>query len=70
MNIPGEDALGVYKACDFLNALAKKEKVHTGGEVVVIGGGNSAIDAAAPLYALTRRSESSIEDRKPICQPT
>jgi len=26
MNIPGEDAIGVYKACDFLNALAKKKR--------------------------------------------
>ncbi|NLH89189.1 MAG: FAD-dependent oxidoreductase [Treponema sp.] len=52
MNIPGEDAIGVYKACDFLNALAKKEKVHTGGDVVVIGGGNSAIDAARSALRL------------------
>lgn len=52
LGIPGEDAHGVYKACDFLEKLAKKEKVHTGGEVVVIGGGNSAIDAARSALRL------------------
>ncbi|MFZ5860236.1 MAG: FAD-dependent oxidoreductase [Spirochaetota bacterium] len=52
LGIPGEDAQGVYKACNFLDMLAKKEKVHTGGEVVVIGGGNSAIDAARSALRL------------------
>ncbi|GAB6277463.1 MAG: hypothetical protein SAMD01599839_20030 [Rectinema sp.] len=52
LGVPGEDAHGVYKACDFLNMLARKEKVRTGGEVVVIGGGNSAIDAARSAMRL------------------
>jgi len=52
LGVPGEDAQGVYKAGDFLKALAQKEKIHTGGEVVVIGGGNSAIDAARSALRL------------------
>jgi len=52
LGVPGEDAQGVYKAYDFLNALARKEKIRTGGEVVVIGGGNSAIDAARSALRL------------------
>lgn len=52
LELPGEDARGVYQACDFLNALARKEKVRTGGEVVVIGGGNAAIDAARSALRL------------------
>jgi NADH-quinone oxidoreductase subunit F len=52
LDVPGEDAQGVYRACDFLNMLARKEKVRTGGEVVVIGGGNSAIDAARSAMRL------------------
>jgi NADPH-dependent glutamate synthase beta subunit-like oxidoreductase len=52
LGVPGEDAQGVYKACDFLRALARKEKIHTGGDVVVIGGGNSAIDAARSALRL------------------
>ncbi len=52
LDVAGEGAKGVYRACDFLGALARKEKIHTGGEVVVIGGGNSAIDAARSALRL------------------
>lgn len=44
-NIPGQDAIGVTTAVEFLkHANAGKEK--TEGEIVVVGGGNVAIDAA------------------------
>lgn len=44
--IPGENAQGVYTAVELLRETAKKETFGLFGEVVVIGGGNVAIDAA------------------------
>ncbi|MBO4990171.1 MAG: FAD-dependent oxidoreductase [Clostridia bacterium] len=44
-HIPGEDALGVTTAVDFLK-IANTGNHSSKGEVVVIGGGNVAIDAA------------------------
>ncbi|NBJ92947.1 FAD-dependent oxidoreductase [Parablautia muri] len=44
--IPGEDAAGVYTAVEFLKEVKDKEAFELGGDVVVIGGGNVAIDAA------------------------
>ncbi len=44
--VPGEDAKGVCTAVDFLREVKEKEAFDLGGDVVVIGGGNVAIDAA------------------------
>lgn len=44
--VSGEDAEGVYTAVEFLRETAEKEAFALGGDVVVIGGGNVAIDAA------------------------
>jgi len=44
--VPGEDAQGVYTAVEFLRETAEKEAFALDGDVVVIGGGNVAIDAA------------------------
>lgn len=46
LNIPGEDQKGVMDAVDFLNAIACEKPVNVGEKVAVIGGGNSAMDAA------------------------
>jgi len=46
MGIPGEDADGVLNALSFLQQANSGEKVKIGTRVVVIGGGNAAIDAA------------------------
>jgi heterodisulfide reductase subunit A len=45
MGIPGEDADGVLNALSFLQRANSGEKVKIGNRVVVIGGGNAAIDA-------------------------
>ena len=45
-NVPGEDAQGVYTAVEFLKEAGQKEKFDLGGDVIVVGGGNVAIDAA------------------------
>ena len=44
--VPGEDAQGVYTAVEFLREAGTKESFELGGDVIVIGGGNVAIDAA------------------------
>lgn len=44
--IPGEDAKGVATAVEFLREVGAKESYPIEGDVVVIGGGNVAIDVA------------------------
>lgn len=46
LGIPGEDAEGVIGAVEFLRAYNMEQKVKIGKRIAVIGGGNSAIDAA------------------------
>ena len=46
MGIPGEDAKGVDNALSFLRQANDGRKAEIGKKVVVVGGGNAAIDAA------------------------
>lgn len=46
INIPGEDLTGVYHGLEFLRDVNLGRKVKVGKKVAVIGGGNTAIDAA------------------------
>lgn len=46
LNVPGEDLEGAVNAVDFLRAVALGKHVEVGEKVAVVGGGNSAIDAA------------------------
>jgi len=46
MNIPGEDAGGVIDGLQFLRKINMAEEVKIGQKVIVIGGGNTAIDAS------------------------
>jgi 2-oxoacid:acceptor oxidoreductase delta subunit (pyruvate/2-ketoisovalerate family) len=46
LNVPGENLEGVINAIDFLRAVTLGEHVDIGEKVAVIGGGNTAIDAA------------------------
>jgi len=46
IGLPGEDLEGVYVAADLLAAVGRGEHPDVGDRVVVIGGGNVAIDAA------------------------
>jgi len=46
LNVPGEDSEGVVNAVDLLRDVALKKHVDVGEKVAVVGGGNSAIDAA------------------------
>jgi formate dehydrogenase major subunit len=45
MRVKNEDAKGVYGGIDFLYNVAKGHKVDVGKSVVIVGGGNTAIDA-------------------------
>ncbi len=46
MGIPGEEGPGVYTGTEFLHKANAGEKVDVGEKVVVVGGGDTAIDAA------------------------
>lgn len=46
LDIPGEDGRGVVSGLDFLKEIAFGRQVELGERVVVIGGGNTAVDAA------------------------
>ncbi len=46
MGIPGEELSGVYDAIDFLRNINLGKEISIRSKVAVIGGGNSAIDAA------------------------
>jgi NADH-quinone oxidoreductase subunit F len=46
MKVPGEDSEGVIDAVEFLRDINLGREVKIGDKVIVIGGGNSAIDAA------------------------
>jgi heterodisulfide reductase subunit A2 len=52
MGVPGEDSDGVFYALDFLRQVRFGVKVKLGSKVVVIGGGNAAVDAARVLRRL------------------
>jgi len=46
VDLPGSELLGVLPALPFLEGVARGEKLPVGRRVVVIGGGNAAIDSA------------------------
>lgn len=46
LHTPGEETGGIYSGLEFLRLVNSGERVDAGKEVVVVGGGNTAIDAA------------------------
>ncbi|MBQ7547462.1 MAG: FAD-dependent oxidoreductase [Clostridia bacterium] len=70
--VAGEDADGVLTAVDFLHEAAEKEAYPVGSNVVIVGGGNVAIDAArvsvhcgaanVSMYCLEQRDEMPASD--------
>jgi len=46
LDLPGEDLAGVYSSMEFLKAFNLRGEELAGGHVAVVGGGNSAVDAA------------------------
>ncbi|MCR4407295.1 MAG: NAD(P)-binding protein [Anaerolineae bacterium] len=67
LDVPGEDAVGVLHGIDFLARVERGQKVDLGKKVAVIGGGNTAMDAArtarrlgADVTILYRRSRAEM----------
>jgi NADPH-dependent glutamate synthase beta subunit-like oxidoreductase/Pyruvate/2-oxoacid:ferredoxin oxidoreductase delta subunit len=67
LKVPGEDAPNVFSGTDFLNAVNRGEPPVIGGKVIVVGGGDTAIDAArvskrlgAEVTLLYRRTRSEM----------
>ncbi|MBI4799883.1 MAG: FAD-dependent oxidoreductase [Desulfarculus sp.] len=52
LNLPGEDLRGVRHCVEFLRQVNLEGRAPMGERVVVIGGGNSAMDAARTAYRL------------------
>lgn len=55
--IAGENAKGAYAAVDFLREAGARESFALEGDVVVVGGGNVAIDAGENQQPLYRRED-------------
>ena len=67
LGIPGEGLPGVLPGCAFLDRVARGERPEIGRRVVVVGGGNSAVDAArtarrlgAEVTIVYRRAKSDM----------
>ena len=67
LGVPGEDAFGVIHGIDFLRHINMGQKVEVGKQVIVIGGGNAAIDASrvarrlgAEVKIIYRRSRAEM----------
>ncbi|MBN2243921.1 MAG: FAD-dependent oxidoreductase [Acidobacteria bacterium] len=56
MGIPGEDGPGVYTGTDFLNRVNSGKELEVGRKVVIVGGGDTAIDAARVSLRLSSDS--------------
>jgi formate dehydrogenase major subunit len=63
MKIEGEDIPGVVSGIGFLYDVARKKEVKLGDRVAVIGGGNTAIDAARSALRLGSRDVSIVYRR-------
>jgi heterodisulfide reductase subunit A-like polyferredoxin len=64
LRIPGEDiASGVFHGVPFLRAVALGEHAHLGEQVVVVGGGNTAIDTARTALRLGSRKVTVVYRR-------
>jgi formate dehydrogenase major subunit len=72
LGIPNEDASNVFTGTEFLNKVNSGQKIEVGDKVLVIGGGDTAIDAArisrrlgaevTVVYRRTRNEMPAIEE--------
>lgn len=66
LGIPGEDCPGVLYGLEFLKAVHLGQKPQLGRKVVIVGGGNSAVDAAR--VALRLGSDVTILYRRTVAE--
>jgi putative selenate reductase len=64
LGIPGEDARGVLDALDLLDGVRAGTPADLGKRVLVVGGGNSAMDAARSARRLVKDGEVSLVYRR------
>jgi putative selenate reductase len=64
LGIPGEDAPGVIDALELLNKVRSEAPIDLGKTVLVVGGGNSAMDAARSARRLVPAGAVSIVYRR------
>ena len=69
MGIPGEDLEGIYTSIKFLKMVNSGEKVKLGDKVFVVGGGNSAIDAARVALRLGAKDVTILYRRSRVEMP-
>jgi formate dehydrogenase major subunit len=72
LGIPNEDATNVFTGTEFLNKINSGETIEVGNNVLVVGGGDTAIDAArisrrlgavvTVVYRRTRKEMPAIEE--------
>jgi putative selenate reductase len=67
LEIPGIDSAGVFTALRFLESVARGERPALGGKVLVVGGGNTAMDASRTAQRLTG-SPSTIVYRRSLAE--
>ncbi len=63
LNIEGVEAPGVFAALDVLERTARGERLDLGSKVLVIGGGNTAIDAARTAQRITGKPATVVYRR-------
>jgi len=63
MGVPGEDGQGVASGIEFLKNVELGQVARIGGDVVVVGGGNTAIDAARTALRLGAKSVTVVYRR-------
>ena len=69
LDIAGAGCQGVLSAIEFLKAVASKEQSQLGKRVVVIGGGNTAVDAARSAKRLGAEKVTILYRRSPAEMP-
>ncbi len=67
--VEGEDLEGVYYGVEFLKKVNMGEKVAVGAKVAIIGGGNSAVDAARTALRLGAEKVTIIYRRSRVEMP-
>lgn len=64
LEIPGEDCKGIFDQLTFLRKVKEHEEVNLGKRVGVIGGGNSAMDAARTAKRLVNENDVTLIYRR------